>query len=300
MYQPKITFITPTFNSEKTLEQTISSILDQTYRNIEYIIVDGGSTDGTIDIIKKYEGRIRWISEPDNGICDAVGKGIELATGDYINILGSDDALLDPCIVDAVVKELQDKPDFLSCNRYNIDENALLQYPFCNTQRIRNGLSCIPTEGAYIGRHVLEKYSFDRELKLISDYKLSIQCQLDKTIRIKYSNMYTAFFSTSGASSNQALVEIESAVIYEKLHINPKVYYGRPPKGWCARIKKFMHDNLPLPLLLFILSGKEKFLKYVFMILPTAAYCAYLRFKYPYATLHTCNNRVCRWCHRGL
>ena len=56
MYQPKITFITPTFNSEKTLEQTISSILDQTYRNMEYIIVDGGSTDGTIDIIKKYEG----------------------------------------------------------------------------------------------------------------------------------------------------------------------------------------------------------------------------------------------------
>ena len=113
MYQPKITFITPTFNSEKTLEQTISSILDQTYRNIEYIIVDGGSTDGTIDIIKKYEGRIRWISEPDNGICDAVGKGIEFATGDYINILGADDALLDPYIVNAVVKELQDKPDFL-------------------------------------------------------------------------------------------------------------------------------------------------------------------------------------------
>lgn len=96
MYQPKITFITATFNSEKTLEQTISSILEQTYHDIEYIVIDGGSTDGTIDILKKYGNKIRWISEPDNGICDAVGKGIDLSTGDYINIIGSDDSLLAP------------------------------------------------------------------------------------------------------------------------------------------------------------------------------------------------------------
>ena len=300
MYQPKITFITATFNSEKTLEQTISSILDQTYHNIEYIIVDGGSTDRTIDIIKKYGNRIRWISEPDNGICDAVGKGIVLATGDYINILGSDDALLDPGIIDAVVRELQDKPDFLSCNRYNIDEKTLLQYPFCNTQRIRNGLICIPTEGAYIGRHVLEKYPYDRELKFISDYKLSMQCQLDKTIRIKYSDIFTAFFSASGASSNQVLTETESAAIYEKLQMDPRLYYGAAPQGWCARIKKIMQDNMPLSLLLSILSMKGKCLEYIFKALPTAAYYAYLRLKHPSAVPHICNNRLCRWCHRGL
>ena len=62
LYQPKITFITATFNSARTLEQTISSILNQTYQNIEYIIIDGGSTDGTLDILKKYGDRIRWMS----------------------------------------------------------------------------------------------------------------------------------------------------------------------------------------------------------------------------------------------
>lgn len=299
MYQPRITFITATFNSEKTLEQTISSILDQTYRNIEYIIVDGGSTDGTIDILKKFGDKIRWISEPDNGICDAMGKGIELATGDYVNILGSDDALADPHILDAVIEELQDKPDLLSCNRYNVNEITLLQYPFSNERRIRNGLRCIPTEGAYIGRHIMKKYPFDRELKLISDYKLSIQCQLDKTIRIKYSNLYTAFFSDSGASSDQMKVEKESVTVYEKLNIDPRLYYGTPPQGWYRRLKKIIQDYTPLPLLLFLMHMKEECLKYLFKAFPSSVYYMYFRIKHPNAVMHTCNNNICRWCRRG-
>ena len=299
LYRPKITFITATFNSVRTLEQTISSILNQTYQNIEYIIIDGGSTDGTLDILKKYGDRIRWMSERDNGICDAVGKGIDFSTGDYINILGSDDSLSDPYIIDAVVKELQDKPDFLSCSRYDVDEKTLLQYPFCNTQRIRNGLTCIPTEGAFIGRHVLEKYPFDRNLRLISDYKLSIQCQMDENIRIKYSDLYTAFFSTSGVSSNQALVEAEAVVVYKKLHVNPRDYYGPVPQGG-AYVKKIIHDNLPLSLLMLILLVKQQGLRYIFKVLPLSAYRAYIRFNHPDAVEHICNNKLCRWCHRGI
>ena len=300
VYQPKITFITATFNSEKTLEQTISSILNQTYRNIEYIIVDGGSTDGTLDILKKYGDNIRWISEPDNGVCDAVGKGINLATGDYINILGSDDALLDPHIIKTVVEQLQDRPDFLSCNRYNVDEYTLLQYPVLNTNRRWDGLISIPTEGAYIGRHVLEKYPLDRQLKCMSDYKLSTQCQLDETIKIKYCNLYTAFFSNSGTSSDQVLTEIETAVVYEKLHMNPKKYYGDASQGWCFHIKKFVRDNLPFPLWLFVLAIRQKFLKGIFKILPKSVYCDYLRFKHPDVVPHICDNKICRWCRRGI
>ena len=299
MYQPKITFITATFNSEKTLEQTISSILNQTYRNIEYIIVDGGSTDGTLDILNKYGDNIRWVSEPDNGICDAVGKGINLATGDYINILGSDDALLGPHIIEAVVEQLQDKPDFLSCNRYNVDEYTLLQYPGLNTDRRWNGLPSIPTEGAYIGRHVLEKYPFDRQLKYLSDYKLAIQCQLDEMIKIKYCNLYTSFFLNSGASSDQVAIEIETAAVREKLHMNRRKCYG-VAQGWYFRIKKFVRDNLPFPLLLFFLAMKQKFLKGILKILPQSVYRDYLRFKHPDAVPHICNNKICRWCHRGI
>lgn len=90
--RPLISVITVVFNNKETLEQAILSVLNQTYKNIEYIIVDGGSFDGTLDIIKKYNGRVDyWVSEPDKGIYNAMNKGIALAKGDWLHILNSDD-----------------------------------------------------------------------------------------------------------------------------------------------------------------------------------------------------------------
>ena len=90
--QPLISIITVAYNAVSTIEETILSVINQTYPNIEYIIIDGGSTDGTIDIINKYEDKITyWISEPDKGIYDAMNKGICMATGDAVGILNSDD-----------------------------------------------------------------------------------------------------------------------------------------------------------------------------------------------------------------
>lgn len=92
---PKISIITPCFNAAKYLEQTILSILDQGYENLEYIIIDGGSTDSTVEIIKKYETQLsHWVSEPDKGQSDAINKGIQVATGDIFNWINADDYLL--------------------------------------------------------------------------------------------------------------------------------------------------------------------------------------------------------------
>jgi glycosyltransferase involved in cell wall biosynthesis len=92
MHNPLISIITVVYNGAHTLEQTILSVINQTYKNIEYIIIDGGSTDGTIDIIKKNENKLAyWISEPDKGIYDAMNKGIKQATGVLIGIINSDD-----------------------------------------------------------------------------------------------------------------------------------------------------------------------------------------------------------------
>ena len=92
----KITIITASYNSVETIEDCIKSVLNQIYSNIEHIVIDGGSTDGTLDVIKKYKDKItKWISEPDKGIYDAMNKGIKLATGDIIGIFNSDDIYAD-------------------------------------------------------------------------------------------------------------------------------------------------------------------------------------------------------------
>ena len=90
-----ISIITATFNSAKTLKDTIQSVLRQTNKDFEYLIIDGGSTDETIDIVKSYEsefsGRLKWVSEKDQGIYDSMNKGIKMASGDVVGILNSDD-----------------------------------------------------------------------------------------------------------------------------------------------------------------------------------------------------------------
>ncbi len=92
--RPLISIVTVVFNSERYLEETILSVINQSYDNIEYIIIDGGSSDGTLDIIKKYENKINyWLSEKDSGIYEAMNKGIDLVTGDWVNFVNSSDTL---------------------------------------------------------------------------------------------------------------------------------------------------------------------------------------------------------------
>lgn len=98
---PTLTIITVTYNAERFLEPTIQSIAAQTYPNIEYIIVDGASKDGTVDIMKKYPAVItHWVSEPDKGLYDAMNKGLQMATGDYIMVLNAGDLLDEPTTIE--------------------------------------------------------------------------------------------------------------------------------------------------------------------------------------------------------
>ena len=104
---PLISIITVVFNGVATLEDTIRSVLQQSYANIEYIIVDGGSSDGTLEIIRKYDAQLsRWQSEPDTGIYDAMNKGITLASGDYVGMLNADDFFASPQAVQKIVERL--------------------------------------------------------------------------------------------------------------------------------------------------------------------------------------------------
>lgn len=108
----KVSVITVTWNSGATLRDTLESVLRQTYLDIEHIIVDGGSTDNTMELVREYEpryhGRLRYVSEPDKGIYDAMNKGIRMATGDIIGILNSDDFYTSSDIVEILAGELKE------------------------------------------------------------------------------------------------------------------------------------------------------------------------------------------------
>lgn len=103
----KISVVTICYNAIDGIERTIQSVIGQTYKDIEYIVIDGGSTDGTVDVIKKYEEYIdRWVSEPDKGIYDAMNKGIKVATGDYIQFLNAGDAYHSEDVLEALVPQI--------------------------------------------------------------------------------------------------------------------------------------------------------------------------------------------------
>ena len=109
---PTISVITPTFNQAPFIERTIRSVLDQQYPALEYIVMDGGSTDGTLDILKRYEGRLQWISEKDKGQADAINKGIIRSRGDIVAYLNSDD-VYDPEALRTVGRHFASHPDVL-------------------------------------------------------------------------------------------------------------------------------------------------------------------------------------------
>lgn len=165
---PLVTIITVCYNAAETLEKTISSVINQTYSNIEYIIIDGGSTDGTIEIIKKHKEKIHyWISEPDNGVYDAMNKGIEFASGEWINYMNSGDSFCEETTIENIFCQ----------NDFNVDiiyGNTILLYSLGNY--IHKGKRISPEnympfghQAAFTRRELLRKYRFDTKYKICAD-----------------------------------------------------------------------------------------------------------------------------------
>ena len=135
MVKPLVSIITPSFNQGRFIEETIQSVLSQEYPNIEYLVIDGGSTDETLDILRKYEDRLRWISEPDEGQSDAINKGFQLARGEVVAWLNSDDTFL-PGAVSKAVNFLVTHPEVMMVygEGYQIDEQGRVKGRFQATE----------------------------------------------------------------------------------------------------------------------------------------------------------------------
>lgn len=181
----KISIITVSYNSALTIRDTIESLLSQTYSDIEYIVVDGSSKDSTIEIIKEYEpkfkGRMRWLSEPDKGLYDAMNKGIRIATGDVIGIINSDDLFCDDKAIEKVIRVFEQNKslDSVYADLYYVAQN--------NTDKIvRHWITGIRKEFKYgwhpahptfyVKREIYEKSGlFNLEFKLAADFEIMLR-----------------------------------------------------------------------------------------------------------------------------
>lgn len=128
MILPKVTVVTVTFNASRTIARTINSVLAQTYPNVEYLVIDGGSTDGTLDILQGYGPRVNWLSEPDRGIYDAMNKGIGRAKGEWIHLLNGDDWYAAPDALGKAVPHLDpERTTYFDMIRVGADGSTVLQ-----------------------------------------------------------------------------------------------------------------------------------------------------------------------------
>lgn len=164
--KPLISIITVVFNGEKYLEETIQSVINQTYSNVEYIIIDGGSSDGTLDIIKKYEDKIDyWVSEKDRGISDAFNKGVKVAKGDYINFQGDGDGFVSEDSLEKVFADVNSFEDiFVSARIQRVDIAGKELFTSKHIQNFdKSSLlfrMSIPHQGLFTHKSYFEKYGF--------------------------------------------------------------------------------------------------------------------------------------------
>lgn len=217
----KLSIITVTYNSGKTLRDTIESVLSQSYTNYEYIIVDGASKDNTIDIVKEYEpkfeGRMRWISEPDKGLYDAINKGIKMSTGDVVGIINSDDFYHRKDIFEKIVTSFSDKDiqaiygDVRFVNDDNLDKTVrYYSSKKFSPRRFRYGF--MPAHPSFFTyKNYFDSYGYYKtDYKIAADYELLIRFLYTHNLKSKYipldfMKMRTGGVSTASWKSNVLL-----------------------------------------------------------------------------------------------
>lgn len=216
----KISVIVATYNSASSVRDTLESILRQGYLDVEVIVVDGGSKDNTMEIVKEYEerfeGRLKWISEPDRGLYDAMNKGLAMATGDVVGILNSDDFYTSNDVLERVAHEIENvdavygdihfvNPDDLSkCVRY---------YSSRSFRRWQMRLGFMPAHPSFYCRRCVYQSlgAFDLQFKVAADFEQLLRLIYINRISTKYIpmdfvTMRTGGASTSGLQSHKAIL----------------------------------------------------------------------------------------------
>lgn len=206
---PKVTIITVSFNSESTIRDTLESVISQDYPNIEFIVVDGGSTDRTMEIVCEYREQISIIlHEPDEGIYDAMNKGLEIASGDFIGMLNSDDVYIGSSIISTVVQKLCESnspcffADLLVVDKYNLNR-TLRYYDSSKFSPKKFKYGWMPAHPTFFAaKEVYDcvgKFAID--FKISADFEMLIRILYVKNFKYIYYNRPIIKMRIGGASS---------------------------------------------------------------------------------------------------
>ena len=248
-----LTIITINRNNAAGLEKTMKSVLSQTRSDFEYVVVDGASTDGSVDVIRSladnFGDRLKWVSEPDKGIYNAMNKGIRMASGEYIQILNSGDCLAAPDVVEKMFAALEKEG-----NPSILYGNMLKDFPDGRVHRDRSFAGedisllsfftgTLNHSPVYIRRSLFDKYGlYDETLKIVSDWKWYLQAVIFGDEKPVYADIDVTLFDMTGISeTNKELTKSErEQVLREMLHPSVLADYSEwtPSIRQMKRIKR--------------------------------------------------------------
>jgi glycosyltransferase involved in cell wall biosynthesis len=210
---PKISIVTPSYNQGVYLEETIRSVLDQNYQNLEYIVIDGGSTDGSVEVIKKYSSQLAyWVSEKDKGQTDALNKGFHRATGEIVGWLNSDDTYIAGTLrAVAEAFKADTDVDFVFGNKFAVDENQNViredrhtKFSFASWILLGSTLSQC---ASFWKRNLFEKYGYlDDSLQFSMDYEFF--CRIGRQIKTKHIRKPLANFRWHPTSKSSTISDV--------------------------------------------------------------------------------------------
>ena len=223
----KISLITATYNSAETLRDTMQSVLNQTFKDVDYMIIDGGSKDGTLDIVKefepKFEGRLRWISEKDKGIYDAMNKGVLMAQGDVVGILNSDDFFASDNVLEKVNATFTENPtiDGVYADVRYVDWNNTSKSVrlFSGKDFTRKKLcwgKMPPHPSFYVKKECFDKFGlYSLDYPICSDYDMFVKMIWIGNINTLYINDVFVNMRSGGTSSNG--IKVHKKIMKERM-----------------------------------------------------------------------------------
>jgi len=215
MQNVKVTVVTVTYNAEELLEATINSIVNQSYENIEYIIIDAASTDGTLDIIKQYENKINyWVSEADEGIYFAMNKAIEKATGEWINFMNAGDTFVDYSTIQKVIDSLEEDTELI----YG-DHSCDGVVGSVKNRKITRSMPCCH-QSLFVKTALMKQYPYNTFYSISADYEFLLKMyQLGK--KFQYIEEPVAKYLRNGFSDqNQTQWYLETLTLMMNNHVD--------------------------------------------------------------------------------